>query len=842
MKKPGDMVRRALGVALLVGCLAVPGAWGEGRTFSLGPLGVEIPSGWFPFPEGDGGWGFFTGGLPEGGEPFVSVMFRLPPDDGEFQEFRKQMEGSRQDPRASVDIVEAPGSVGPWPGTLLRFSVTMKEGEMKGKNFQGSLFFSQNGVSGDRRLMVLTGGDPALAREREGDVADLLGSLREGGASYVLSPDLLLERSPGEFNGAAALAVDDQGLVYVADWRQRIIRVLDAQGTLRGTWGKEGKGEPGTFAQIKALWGLPEGGVMVGDGGYGYDAPVLHECDATGNFRRRVELKGKADPPMEYMLSLSRNGAGELLVADGAISEGDRLSVLTSEGDITRSWSVPKLQGAAWEPSGGVVAITRSEDRMGLMVRFSPEGEPREVWNAFGRGTPPPGWEAVYFDPKSVAVDPCGRIAVLDTWSRAVWIYEPDGTLRDRLDLKLLARAGILEGLASDPQGNILVLDRGSAGGLPPRVLVLRRTEPCEPPKGSPERGPDALPSPLPDPTPTLSGEGAPELSPTGDLLTDRLEAWKKALELRRQAADLLREERRDEAIALYEKSLGLYEDAALRAYLEDLRRGVPLATPAPASGDKGDEQEDDEQMEDLPPLESLAEEVPETPELDLPEPEISGDLAELPELPPVATLAPSRAPTAVPEPSPTPEPELPDLPPMLTLAPTREPGAVTLSPTPEPELPPSPYEGEWITLMRAEGAPGGAPPGFALLTVRRQGDMLRCTLHDRQVFLLRDEGPERAEGSLGGLTLRLEPGSEDDTRTVTLLQGDRVLGTLFVVRAQAGAEAPPGESLELRALRLAFRQALEAYRQALARQDGDVDPLRKKVVLAWLEYGSRRP
>ncbi len=178
----------------------------------------------------------------------------------------------------------------------------------------------------------------------------------------------------------------------------------------------------------------------------------------------------------------------------------------------------------------------------------------------------------------------------------------------------------------------------------------------------------------------------------------------------------------------------------------------------------------------------------------------------------------------------------------MLTLAPTREPGAVTLSPTPEPELPPSPYEGEWITLMRAEGAPGGAPPGFALLTVRRQGDMLRCTLHDRQVFLLRDEGPERAEGSLGGLTLRLEPGSEDDTRTVTLLQGDRVLGTLFVIRAQAGAEAPPGETLELRALRLAFRQALEAYRQALARQSDDVEPLRKKVVLTWLEYGSRRP
>ncbi|HQF92408.1 MAG TPA: hypothetical protein PL162_10080, partial [Synergistaceae bacterium] len=75
-----------------------------------------------------------------------------------------------------------------------------------------------------------------------------------------------------------------------------------------------------------------------------------------------------------------------------------------------------------------------------------------------------------------------------------------------------------------------------------------------------------------------------------------------------------------------------------------------------------------------------------------------------------------------------------------------------------------------------------------------------------------------------------------------TLLQGERVLGTLFVVRSQAGAEALPEETLELRALRLAFRQALEAYRQGIERKDPAVEPLRRKAVLAWLEYGSRRP
>lgn len=812
MEKTGGMVRRALALALLVGSLAVPGAWGEGRLFSVGPLGITLPPGWFPLPEGDGGWGFGTGGLPEGPDPFLSVMLRVVPNDQEFQEFRKQIDASRKDPQASVDIVEEGGRVGPWEGTQMRFSVTMKGGERAGTSFQGSLFFSQGGVSGDQRLMVLVGGDPTLAREREAEIASILGSLREGGASYVLSPDLLLESSPGEFDGAAAMAVDGEGLIYVANWRQRTIRVLDLQGHVRVTWGKEGKGEPGTFAQIKTLEGLREGGVLVGDGGYGYDAPALQACDAAGNFQQRIDLSGKAKPPLEYMLSLSRNASGDLLVADGDISEGNRLTVLAPDGAIQRSWTVQKLTAAAWEPSGTVMASTFSEDRMGMLVRFASDGTLQEAWTAFGQSTPPPGWQTVYFDPKFLTVDPCGRIAALDTWSEAVWIYNPDGTLRDRIDLKLLARAGILEGIASDPQGNLLVLDRGSGGRVPPRVLVLRRTEPCAPPERSPEQEPDVLPSPLPEPTPTptLSGGSTPELSSTGDLLTDRLEAWKKALELRRQGADLLREGRRSEALPLYEESLKLYEDAALRAYLEELRRGTPLATPSPSS-----DEDMEDVVEDLPPLEDLAEEITGAPEPELPE--ISEDLAELPELPPVATLAPTQTPTVATEPSPTPEPDL-------------------------PPLPTSPSEGEWITLMRAEGAPGGAPPGFALLTVRRQGDMFRCTLlHDQQVFLLRDEGSERLEGQLGGLILRIEPASEEDTRTVSLLQGDHVLGTLFVVRAQAGAEPAPGETPELQTRRLAFRQALEAYRQALGRQDGATEALRKKAVLAWLDYLTER-
>ena len=378
MEKTGGMVRRALALALLVGSLAVPGAWGEGRLFSVGPLGITLPPGWFPLPEGDGGWGFGTGGLPEGPDPFLSVMLRVVPNDQEFQEFRKQIDASRKDPQASVDIVEEGGRVGPWEGTQMRFSVTMKGGERAGTSFQGSLFFSQGGVSGDQRLMVLVGGDPTLAREREAEIASILGSLREGGASYVLSPDLLLESSPGEFDGAAAMAVDGEGLIYVANWRQRTIRVLDLQGHVRVTWGKEGKGEPGTFAQIKTLEGLREGGVLVGDGGYGYDAPALQACDAAGNFQQRIDLSGKAKPPLEYMLSLSRNASGDLLVADGDISEGNRLTVLAPDGAIQRSWTAQKLTAAAWEPSGTVVAsqppALQGTEQAGIQIGPRPPG------------------------------------------------------------------------------------------------------------------------------------------------------------------------------------------------------------------------------------------------------------------------------------------------------------------------------------------------------------------------------------------------------------------------------------------------------------------------------------
>ena len=46
--------------------------------------------------------------------------------------------------------------------------------------------------------------------------------------------------------------------------------------------------------------------------------------------------------------------------------------------------------------------------------------------------------------------------------------------------------------------------------------------------------------------------------------------------------------------------SVKLYEDDALRAYLEELRRGTPLATPSPSS-----DEDMEDVVEDLPPLEA---------------------------------------------------------------------------------------------------------------------------------------------------------------------------------------------------------------------------------------------
>ena len=53
------------------------------------------------------------------------------------------------------------------------------------------------------------------------------------------------------------------------------------------------------------------------------------------------------------------------------------------------------------------------------------------------------------------------------------------------------------------------------------------------------------------------------------------------------------------------------------------------------------------------------------------------------------------------------------------------------------------------------------------------------------------------------------------------------------------GTELLMGSTLNTNATEIAA--ALEAYRQALGRQDGATEALRKKAVLAWLDYLTER-
>jgi hypothetical protein len=177
--------------------------------------------------------------------------------------------------------------------------------------------------------------------------------------------------------------------------------------------------------------------------------------------------------------------AGEVWVVDG---ENRRIQCFDAHGSFLRSWQPrPGEPGAMTAPVGvalgpeGDVFVTDVAQR--CVHRFSAHGAFRGSWR------PPDGFAAASFRPQAVVADSRG-VVVCDPWAAQVVEFDLDGVFRARWPatlpggtlptLKLIARAGegipptsklgpppgfrellLPVALALDPEGRVLVLDRG---------------------------------------------------------------------------------------------------------------------------------------------------------------------------------------------------------------------------------------------------------------------------------------------------------------------------------------------------------------------------------------------
>jgi uncharacterized protein (TIGR03663 family) len=244
-------------------------------------------------------------------------------------------------------------------------------------------------------------------------------NVQEGQGCVDPDGDGPLALGDGQFQEPWGIAVDSQGLVYVADtWNHRI-QVFDAQGTFVRTWGTLGQ----TDALTDLMYGPrdiavdPSGRVLVTDTG---NKRVL-VYDAAGNLLDQFGGGGAEPGKFEEPVGIDVDSQGNIYVAD---TWNQRIQVFDSSFQFLREWKVDAWfgQSVVNKPFLAVddedkVYITDPEGYR--VIVFSSDGAPQAVFGRYG-------FESSSFAlPTGIDVDDKGYIYVTDTDGQRVIWFEP---------------------------------------------------------------------------------------------------------------------------------------------------------------------------------------------------------------------------------------------------------------------------------------------------------------------------------------------------------------------------------------------------------------------------------
>jgi sugar lactone lactonase YvrE len=257
-------------------------------------------------------------------------------------------------------------------------------------------------------------------------------SLTAGGPAYTQPPEepvagpdgQLIIGKPGggrgQFSAPAALAVDGEGNLYVADSGNHRIQKFDGDGHFMGLFGTPGGGD----GQFNEPWGLAvdaEGNIYVADTWN----HRIQKFDSSFRFQKAwggpfLEVGEREPEPLEFF--------------------GPRSIAIDAEGDL-------------WVVDTGNKRV----------VKFSPDGDFLAQYGGPGSG---PGQ---FDEPVGIAIAPLGEILVADTWNRRIQRFDSDfeylgeiavdgwgsPEVADKPYLAVLSGGGIV---ASDPANSALVV------------------------------------------------------------------------------------------------------------------------------------------------------------------------------------------------------------------------------------------------------------------------------------------------------------------------------------------------------------------------------------------------
>jgi len=242
----------------------------------------------------------------------------------------------------------------------------------------------------------------------------------------------------GLFTDPRAIAVDEQGFVYIADYKDGRIQRFDLQGNFHNAW-VAAPGSENSPIHVSSLAVDRDGHLYAAVGG-----KLIVYDGAQGQKIREivVNIPGQIGPASVAQVRVGSEGQLYLL------SDGENILILNQSGTIRRS--IPKALESvtgrseytgrfAVDGSGGMYLSGMSNP---TIVKYGADGA---YAYSFGSKGIKPGQFA---EVEAVAVDPLGQVFVSDL--RGINVFGADGRFVRRFEVGTL-----VYGMTFDQQGNL---------------------------------------------------------------------------------------------------------------------------------------------------------------------------------------------------------------------------------------------------------------------------------------------------------------------------------------------------------------------------------------------------
>lgn len=228
-----------------------------------------------------------------------------------------------------------------------------------------------------------------------GQFLTMWGSIGDGIGQFVFR---IREPIPG------GIAVDERGIVYVADYYDRV-QAFDSVGRFLFQWGRHGN----SAGQIRFSSGIAvdgRGAVYIGDA----DNHRVEKFDRTGRFLLAWGSAGSGAGEFLALGGVVVDQSGHVIVGD---EDNSRIQVFDGAGRFLMSWGSASTSGTqpegppgvAVDREGNVYVARNNDDRI---EKYDRTGRLVTAWGGTGTG------DGRFIYPSGIAVDGEGNVYVTD--------------------------------------------------------------------------------------------------------------------------------------------------------------------------------------------------------------------------------------------------------------------------------------------------------------------------------------------------------------------------------------------------------------------------------------------